>query len=168
MKNRIVGILIIGMAAVIGFMVFSFNQVLTNLIQDSCTHGFACPMWGTLSAQTNTSIVIIVFIIIIGLYLIFFGKEEKVVTRIIRVQPHSEKKKITKAAYAKVMADMNKDERLVLEKIIEAKGSIFQSDLVKKTNLNKVRVTRLLDKLEGKGVIDRKRRGMTNIVMLRH
>ena len=34
--------------------------------------------------------------------------------------------------------------------------------------LNKVKITRILDKLEGMGILERKRRGMTNVVILKH
>ncbi len=65
------------------------------------------------------------------------------------------------------MEEMDSEEKSVLEKIIEAQGMIFQSELVDKTDLTKVKVTRILDKLEGKGVIERKRRGMTNVAILK-
>ena len=65
------------------------------------------------------------------------------------------------------MNKLNDDEKLVFDKIIESEGTIFQSDLVDKTKFTKVKVTRLLDKLEGKGLIERKRRGMTNVVILK-
>ena len=44
---------------------------------------------------------------------------------------------------------------------------MFQSDIAEKTGFDKVKVTRVLDRLEGKQLIERKRRGMTNIVILR-
>ncbi|MEK6983932.1 MAG: hypothetical protein AABX33_05140 [Nanoarchaeota archaeon] len=46
-------------------------------------------------------------------------------------------------------------------------GSAYQSDLMKETGFSKVKVTRLLDKLESKVVLERKRRGMTNIIVLK-
>ena len=58
------------------FIVYSFNSALGDIINESCSHGPACPMWGTLNFQTNVGIGIMVFVIMIGLYLIFFGKEE--------------------------------------------------------------------------------------------
>ena len=58
-------------------------------------------------------------------------------------------------------------EKQIFEKIIESEGTIFQSDLVDKTGFTKVKVTRILDKLEGKKLIERKRRGMTNVVILK-
>jgi uncharacterized membrane protein len=167
MRNRIVGILVIGIALLIGFIIFSFNQAMTNIVNTSCSHGSSCPMWGSIEFQTNVSIAIMVFIIAIGLYLIFFGKEEIKITKIKTVKQQIEPKKITKENYQKAMSVLNRDEKTILEKIIEAQGTIFQSELVDKTKFPKVRVTRILDKLEGKGLIERKRRGMTNVVVLK-
>jgi uncharacterized membrane protein len=125
-------------------------------------------MWGTIDFQTNVSVGIMVFIIAIGIYLIFFGKEEKIVTKIKTIKQQIEPKKITKENYQKIMTNLTDDEKQVFEKIIEAQGTIFQSNLMDKTKFNKVRVTRVLDKLEGKGLLERKRRGMTNVVILKH
>ena len=108
-----------------------------------------------------------IFVVIIGLYLIFFGKEEKIITKTKTIRPQIEPKKITKEYYQKILNKLNDDEKLVFDKIIESEGTIFQSDLVDKTKFTKVKVTRLLDKLEGKGLIERKRRGMTNVVILK-
>lgn len=167
MKNRIVGILVIGIALLIGFITFSFNKALTEIVNAACSHGSGCAMWGTINFQTNLSIGIMIFIILVGLYLIFFGKEEKVVTKIKTIKPHVEQKKISQESYQKIKKELPGDERLVFEKIIESEGSIFQSELVGKTSFPKVKVTRILDKLEGKGLVERKRRGMTNIVILK-
>jgi len=167
MKNRIVGILVIGLALLIGFIIFSFNQAMTNIVSTSCSHGPECPMWGTIEFQTNLSIAIMVIIIIIGLYLIFFGKEEIRITRFRTLKQQIEPKKITKENYQKVISTLDKEEKIVFEKIIESQGTIFQSELVDKTKFPKVRVTRILDKLEGKGLVERKRRGMTNVVVLK-
>jgi len=168
MKNRIVGILVVGIAALIGFIVFSFNKALTGIVNNACSHGPECPMWGTISFQTNISIGIMVFVILIGFYLIFFGKEEKIITKIKKVKPQVKQKKITKKDYKKVLNTLSDSEKVVFEKIIESEGTIFQSALIGETGFTKVKVTRILDKLEGKGLIERKRRGMTNVVILKH
>ena len=49
----------------------------------------------------------------------------------------------------------------------EEKG-MFQKTLAEKLELGKVGMTRLLDKLESKEIIERKRRGMNNFVVLKH
>jgi uncharacterized membrane protein len=51
--------------------------------------------------------------------------------------------------------------------ILRENGSVYQSDIVRETKQSKVKITRILDQLEGKGLIERKRRGMTNIVVLK-
>jgi uncharacterized membrane protein len=163
MRNRIVGFLIIFVALLMGFIIFSFNKAMTEIVNTSCEHGTSCPMWGTIDFQTNVSIAIMSFVIIIGIYLIFFGKEEKNVSN-----EEIKGTSVSKEAYEEIMKTLNEEEKIVLENIIEANGTIFQSDLTEKTNFNKVKVTRVLDKLEGRGIIERRRRGMTNVVILKH
>ena len=167
MKNRIAGILVLGIAVLIGFIIFSFNQAMTTIVSTSCSHGIECPMWGTIEFQTNLSIAIMIVIIIIGLYLIFFGKEEIRITRFKTVKQQIEPKKITKDNYKKVMESLDKDEKVILEKIISSQGTIFQSDLADNERFTKVKVTRILDRLEGRGLIERRRRGMTNVIILK-
>lgn len=151
MRNKIVGYVIIGIALLIGLIVYSFNRALTDIVSTACGHGIACPMWGTIKFQTSIGMGIMVFVILIGLYLIFLG----------------DKKTVKKISH-KVMNELTKEERAILKEIKEAEGTIFQSDLVEKTGMSKVKVTRLLDRLEGSGLIERKRRGMTNVVILKH
>ncbi|MDP3639682.1 MAG: hypothetical protein Q8R53_00580 [Nanoarchaeota archaeon] len=67
-------------------------------------------------------------------------------------------------------ADLNKlgeEELNLYNKIKLNQGSLYQSDLIKETGWSKVKISRILDKMEGKGVLERKRRGMTNIVVLK-
>lgn len=164
MKNRTVGMLIVGIALVIGFIIYIFNQALTAIVAEECTHGLSCPMWGTIGFETNVALGLMAIVIGIGLYLIFFSKDEMVIKRITE---RVDIKKPTKDAYSKVLSALQGEERQVLEKVIEAEGSIFQSDLVEKTRLGKVKVSRIIDRLEGKGLIESKRRGITNIVLLK-
>jgi uncharacterized membrane protein len=104
-----------------------------------------------------------VFVILIGLYLVFSEQLDRVLFK-----PKKEKKKITKKSFKTDMSKLSANEKTVFEKIIESQGALFQSELVEKSGFNKVKVTRILDKLEGKDLIDRKRRGMSNIVILKH
>jgi uncharacterized membrane protein len=59
------------------------------------------------------------------------------------------------------------DERKVYDLIVNADGFMFQNDLIEKTGYSKVKISRILDKLELKGVVERRRRGMANIVVLK-
>jgi len=166
MENKNVGLVIIGITLLIGFIIFSFNRALTQMVSVSCSHGSACPMWATLKFQTNISIGIMVFVALVGVYLIFFVKDKKKFKKIEIEQ--IKKSEIKKENYQEIIKELNMEEKKVFEKIIDEHGTIFQSKLVEDTNLSKVKVTRILDRLEGQGLIERKRRGMTNVVLLKH
>ncbi len=163
MKNKFVGFLLIGLSLLLGFIIFSFNKSINNIAKSSCSDiikGLSCPLVESINFQTKMSLGIMVFLIIFGLYLIYFDKEAKIINSL-------KYKKITKEEFKEVINNLNEEEKNVFEKIIESQGSIFQSELVDKTELTKVKITRILDKLEGKGLIERKRRGMTNIILLK-
>jgi uncharacterized membrane protein len=61
----------------------------------------------------------------------------------------------------------NEDERKVYQLIIEANGIIFQGQLVEKSGFPKGKVSLVLDRLEARGLLERKRHGMSNVVVLK-
>lgn len=54
----------------------------------------------------------------------------------------------------------------VYETLLAADGVLPQSDIVDETDLSKASVSRALDSLETKNLVERKRRGMGNVVLL--
>lgn len=80
----------------------------------------------------------------------------------------SVKNKLTVGAGApvKVLNSLTVDEKRLYRLIEEANGAIFQADLVEKSGFSKVKVSRVLDRLEGRDLIVRRRRGMTNMVVI--
>jgi len=58
------------------------------------------------------------------------------------------------------------DERRVMKVLVEAKGSILQRDLVRITAFSEAKVSRLLDRLEERGLVRRERHGMSNRIRL--
>lgn len=64
------------------------------------------------------------------------------------------------------MSRLKDDERRLYEMIEAAGGEILQVKLVSSGEFSKSKVTRLLDKLEDRGLIKRERYGMTNMVRL--
>ena len=64
------------------------------------------------------------------------------------------------------LSRLPEDERRLYEIIEAAGGEILQMNLVSSGEFSKSKVTRLLDKLEGRELIKRERHGMTNKVML--
>lgn len=132
-----------------------FNNALNNIVSETCTHGYTCPMYNTIEFNTYLSIAIVVAIILAGIAFIFFFKD------------NFKTKEINKDDYKDIERELKADEKIVLDKIITEKGNIFQSDLVEKTGFMKAKVTRILDRLEAKDIIERKRRGMTNFIVLK-
>jgi len=64
------------------------------------------------------------------------------------------------------LSGLKEDERRLYDMIVDRGGEVLQRDLVASEEFSKAKVTRLLDKLEGRGLIKRERHGMTNMVKL--
>ncbi|NLV11624.1 MarR family transcriptional regulator [Halomicrobium mukohataei] len=58
------------------------------------------------------------------------------------------------------------NERIVYEAVLDADGVLPQSEIVEQTDVSKATVSRALDNLEARDLIERKRRGMGNVVVL--
>ena len=57
-------------------------------------------------------------------------------------------------------------ERVVYEAVLDADGVLPQSGIVENTEFSKATVSRTLDRLEARELIERKRRGVGNVVVL--
>lgn len=149
-KNKKIGLLIISIGLLIAYIIYSFNKALTGVVFMSQCALDTCPHEAALKFQTNVSIVILIVVIAAGIIFMFLKEKP--------AQVKKENIEITKT--------LNAEEKAIYY-IAAKEGSVFQADLVEKSGFDKVKVTRILDKLEGKGLIERKRRGMTNIVILK-
>ena len=163
MQNKNVGWLIIGISIFIGAIIWIFNVGIKSTLDATCTHGSTCSMYTTLSLQTWISIAIAFVIFCIGLFLIFAKENEKIVLKKIKPEKNLSFKKFDK----KTLDKLDAEEKKIMNLILQNNNSIFQSELVEKSGFNKVRITRVLDGLESQGLIERRRRGMTNVVMLK-
>jgi len=161
MRNRNVGFLIMGIGVLIGIMVWIFNTGLRQNIELTCSHGPSCPMYTTLALQTWISLAIVALVFIIGLFLVFSKEQERIVLKKIQMPAKEAKRKPINYNV------LDKEEKTIVKALEAAQGTLFQSDMVEQTKFDKVKVTRILDRLEGKRLIERKRRGMTNIVILK-
>lgn len=149
------GYLIVGISAVILGIIFLFNQGLKNIVSETCTHGPTCTMYESISMQTWLSVSIVGILFVIGLFMIFSKEDKQVVVRKVKLR-----KKIN-------LASLDSREKQAVG-IIQETGGVFQADLMEKLGIGKVGVTRLLDKLEAKQIVERKRRGMNNFVVIKN
>src|SRR3989338_3370626 len=86
-----------------------------------------------------------------GIYTLFTSKE-------------IEAKKEFKEIYE---SKLGEEEKRVYGLLKSGNGASYQTDLIKETGYSKVKITRVLDKMESKDIVERKRRGMTNIIVLK-
>jgi uncharacterized membrane protein len=159
MENRNVGWFILGIAAVIIAIIFIFNSALHDIVVSSCglEHSLICPMNDTIEQQTYLALSIVAVLVIIGLVLIFSKPSERIII-----------KKVKEKTPEKVFdtGKLTREEKSVFN-IIKENRAIFQADLIEKTGLGKAKITRIIDRLEGNGFVERKRRGLNNIVILK-
>jgi uncharacterized membrane protein len=160
MKNKNVGFLIVGIAVVMAFIVLLFNNVIKQNLDLTCSHGSECEMYSDLNIQTWISLSIVAVVLIIGLFLVFSREQEKIIIK-TKTKTVKEKKKPIN------LSGLDKKEKEVVKILQQENRAIFQKTLMEKLEIGKVGITRLLDKLEAKQIIERKRRGMNNIVVLR-
>lgn len=59
------------------------------------------------------------------------------------------------------------NEKKIVEILTENGGVMFQSEIVEKSGLPKSTVSIILDKLEAKGIVERRKYGMSNVVILK-
>lgn len=157
MKNRNVGFLIIGLAIVIGIIILLFNSALSSIVNTTCSHGSSCSMYKTIDTQTYIAGALVLVIIIIGVVFIFAKEETRTVTKKIK----EKKKKLD-------LSDLDSKEKALVKLIQENSGAMFQAEIMEKLGVGKVGMTRMLDKLEAKQILERKRRGMNNIVVIKN
>jgi uncharacterized membrane protein len=158
MENKSVGILIIAIGFIVGIIVLIFNYTNRQLVDATCSHGLECTMYSTLTLQMWMSLSIVAIILVIGFVIMFTKPKERIVIQKVKVK---EKKKRLN------LKGLDKDEKRVIDFLMKEGKAVFQADLKEKLEIGKVKTTRLLDKLEAKQLIERKRRGMNNIVVLR-
>ena len=122
-------------------------------LETDCPVHKANSVWTVISWALTTAFGIDFLVFVSGVYLAFFYK------------PFSrESKKDFKEIDLSRLGD---DEKKVYYIVKGKNGSAYQTDLIKETGFSKVKITRVLDKLESMEILERKRRGMTNIIVLK-
>lgn len=151
------GYLLLGVAVVLVIIIFLFQTALKDIVASTCTmEASSCPMNKSIDQQTWLALAIVGIIIVVGFVLVFAKPKEKIIVKKIL----EKKKKID-------LSGLDSKEREVIDILEKENGTVFQADLMEKLETGKVGITRLLDKLEAKQIIERKRRGMNNIVVLK-
>lgn len=156
---KIVGIIIAGIAIGLIFVIFSLTQTVLKYgeeLHKQCPlEPEICPIKrGVLPIESVIGLFFSSILIIVSLYLMLMIKHVQITNR-----------ELTK--FKHISKTLQGDERKIYELVIEAGGSIFQGDLISKTGFSKVKISRILDRLEIRGLIERRRRGMSNLIVLK-
>lgn len=157
MKNRNVGVLIVGVSVVIFAIVLLFNSGLKDIVDEGCDHGESCSMYDTIGLQTGLSLIIAGLVFLIGMYFILTKENEKIVVK--KVKEKAKSRKID-------LSGLDSAEKKVIDILQRESGAFFQKSVMEELGCGKVKMTRIVDKLEAKGLVERKRRGMNNILVL--
>ena len=161
MENKHVGYLLLSISILVVIVIFMFNSTLKEIIKTSCgeEHAIVCPMNQTVNQQTYIALGVVGLLAAVALILIFSKPQKEIIFKTKIIEKKLQKKKID-------TNELKQEEKQVLE-LIQANKAVFQADLIEKTGFGKAKMTRIIDRLEGRGFVERKRRGMTNIVVLK-
>ena len=162
MENKNVGYMLFGISVLIVIIIFMFQSTLTSFVDSSCTlaHGEEyCPMYDTIEKQTYLALGIVGILFIVSLVLILSKPQTQTIIKTKIIEKKKSERKWD-------LSNLKPEEEKVFELVKENK-TIFQADLIEKTEFGKAKMTRIIDRLEGNGLVERKRRGMTNVVVLK-
>jgi uncharacterized membrane protein len=141
--------------------VYFYNSALSELAAGSCSDVPGdCPHETVVETQ---NLIISFLIIVVGImaawliYSSFFASKAE--------RPQEGEARAAQRKKRVSASELDADETKVAAIINSSGGSVFQSDITGKTGYSKVKVSRVLDRLEHKGLVERKRRGMANLVV---
>ena len=152
------GLILIALAIVLSIVFASTTSVIMGAADAGCecsADGAICPHEDNFPLQSYLGFSLAIVLGALGALMVA-GSMSYQVEATEKTKKHKQ-----------TLASLQGDEQKLCEIIKESDGAVFQSELVEKSNLTKVKVSRTLDKLEGKGIIERRRRGMTNLVLLK-
>jgi len=157
-KSGFVGVIFVASIVVLGIKLLNPTPVQI-FVENETTLVNQIP---GLFTYTDTLIMIIAVCLlnVSGMYLLFFDSRPQSTSAGTAVL--EERKK----SWESIAKTLKEDEQKIYTAIIE-EGIIAQSELVEKTGLSKSNVSRALYVLESRGLIERKRLGMGNMVLLK-
>jgi len=110
--------------------------------------------------EKTVSVVLLIFFIISvssGLIILIISS-----LRILKLFQNIEKEEI------KINLNyLSDDEKFIINLILKNNGSMLQNKIVNESGMTKVKVSRIISSLESKGFIEKRRRGVTNEIIIK-
>jgi DNA-binding MarR family transcriptional regulator len=129
--------------------------------------------WITIDIWLMSSILLIVAAISTSYYFISKRLEEKleanlnIILKLVKKRNSASSKNSIKTDYKNIILKfLNFGERKVVEKLIEKKGEILQSEITRLEGMTKLKTHRAVRNLEKKGIIKVEKYGKTNRIIL--
>ena len=160
MEYKNLGLILLAVSILVIIFTFMYSNVVDEAVRTSCfaQHGNveSCEMFDSVTKQKYYALGIAGILLIASIVLICAKPKEKIIIK--KVKEKKPEKKVDLSSF--------RPEEKQVYNLVKESNAIFQADLIEKTGFSKARMTRIVDKLEGAGIVERKRRGMTNVVVL--
>ena len=153
LANKWMGILIILVSLCLGGIIYSLYTQLLSAAMTECGCGSAvCPAKNP-PIPIYLGITLVTLLTGVGVYFLIFTPTPS--------------PSLSKADWQKKLKTLKEDEKRIYQLLMDTDGVLFQSDVVQKSGMNKVKVSRTLDLMESRGLLQRRRQGMANVVILK-
>ena len=157
--------------AIILIVAYSISQNFTN---HSLGGGESCPRMVPNYILWLSLILMVVIIVPISYYVISKRLEEKMeknlsaITKMVdhKVKSGVKKQNLQTNNNGSILKLLNLNEKKVVEKIIENKGSALQSEISRMEGMTKLKAHRAVKELERKGIVKLEQYGKTNKIIL--
>ncbi|MFH1545205.1 MAG: super-infection exclusion protein B [archaeon] len=136
-------------------LVFYSPVILSESNPEICIVDGVCQHEQRVELMNQLVPVFILSGIVIGAIVFFF----------MTTKLEDKKKDLEKVTQALIQF-LNKDEKAVIQKILENNGKVFQSEISRIEGIGKLKSHRILQRLSDRGVIEIEKHGKTNIVKL--
>jgi DNA-binding transcriptional ArsR family regulator len=171
MNNKILGVVLIILSLFIGISFGFYKYQAEKDIRARLLPGGECPADGPcphallnqLVFPTYIILVVLVFLLSLGLYLVFFEKSEKAILEEIKLVKKRDK---DVERFEVLLSALNEDEKKVIKAVKEQDG-IMQSTLRLRTDMSKSKLSATLKELEKKNLVKRVEKGKTKLVFLK-
>lgn len=137
------------------------DKLLINQVQITLDNGQTYSVIGSAFTYYD-AILFIFFSFVAGICfdVLFFSKN--------KTNPLEKTPELPEMVHSKIEKLLSKDEKDIYLKIKENNNEILQKDLVAESSFSSVKISRILTRLENKGIIDRYKHGMTNRIVIKN
>lgn len=165
MENKKLGMLLIIISILVGFLIFNYNS---QLMQDADEMGCLPSTSNCIPIEKNLSIShlaigIFAFIFALGFYILFFNKTEQAILRKLEEEKNQ---KIKNEKFKYILMALDSYEQKVM-KVVKDHEGITQNILKLRTNMSKAKLSYVLKELEKRNLIKRTKKGKTLQIFLK-